>query len=141
METIILNGKEYVLVPIEHYQAPLESPVPPQEATESFLEGFTGGEVSLEPETRVNDNTNIPAPLIRVMTQDSMGEIVEASAKPSTYREKYLKRELTGGDVSQTAKPNPTIITQFKDLPEIEMDKRVSSDKQRFYGPGVEYDF
>lgn len=149
MQTITIDGKEYVLVPKEDLQ-----PINPQRSIST----------SLEPqESLLNDfipesSTSLPfksKPLeiatieeqreaIRVVDATNINEVPKASPKEYEYRKRFVEKNLTTQDIRNLSRPNSGLIRNFSEIPEIKaLDAGrtpSTSTGPSFYGPGVEFD-
>ena len=149
MQTIVIEGKEFVLIPKEDLQ-----PVNPQpvqniqpEPKEAILNDFL-------PEDST-PTISRPKPLeiatieerqeaIRVVDATTLQNVPKATAKESDYRKRFLEKELTANDVRIFKRPNHGLIKNFSEIPEIaELDSGNTPSKSTgpsFYGPGAQFD-
>lgn len=141
MKTITIDGTEYALVPKSQLVA--TQPETPQENLPgSILEDFIGQPVrSYSPTPQiVATPPSVPRDTVRIVDATSKLGIPKAQPKISEYRQRFKNRQLTPFDVVGFAGTNRKMIQDFRDVPEIEVDKRRPESQRFFYGPGIEYD-
>lgn len=152
MQTVILDGIEYVLVPKEQLQPTIAGGVgsqPPQnqasqttqDAPRSPLEDFVDQSVVSTPTKHVDDGLatqDEKKNAIRVVEQSP--SVPKAQPKVYTYREKYLKKELTPADIYVFPKFDAKTLAGNPEDPMIKADAQKPKDQQLFYGPGAQYE-
>ena len=149
MQKIVLDGKEYVLVPSEQLK---EIPQPPKNiedsSTKSILADFleeSSVEIARSPvDDGLMDNKE-KGNAIRVVDnpQDLVvrQEIIyapPAKPKPYAYRERFLKKELLASDIMTFSRLSSTLIAGNPEDPMIKADARKPKEMRLFYGPGGE---
>ena len=149
MQTIILDGKEYALIPKEQLR---EIPQPikniQDSSTKSILDEF------LE-----ESNVEIARPLVddglmdnkekrnAIKVIDNPQDLVvrqeiiyapPAKPKPYEYRERYLKKELLASDIMTFSRISSATISGNPEDPMIKADEKKPKSMRLFYGPGGE---
>lgn len=137
MQTIVLDGKEYVLVPAEQLQ---EVPPKPQE---SALIDFLQDNVPLIDDGLATEKEKQTS--IRVLEGNNLQEIVtnsitapKAHPKPYLYRERYLRKELLPSDIMTFSRMNQSFLDSNPEDPMIKADAKKPRSRQVFYGPSTE---
>ncbi len=154
MQTITIDGKEYVLVPKEQLQ-PVEQPAPsgtetPQDAEISPLNDFMMDAPIAPTETHPDDGlatqdektqsirvTQVPeTPQETVVS--SLPSVPAAQPKKYLYRERFVNKELTAADVVAMPTYHRELLASNPEDPMIQADKRKPKELRLFYGPGTE---
>lgn len=158
MNTIVIDGKEYVLIPKEQLQ-PVETPpvatTPPNASpdnTTSVLEDFMGGGGTSTPPIHPDDGlaTNkekqeaikivLPSPnQTEIVDPSKMVTVPKATPKPSGYRERFINHTLDPNDVSVPLKFSRELLAGNPEDPMIKADSQRPKGDQLFYGPGIQY--
>jgi len=132
MQTITIDGKEYVLIPREQLQ-----PVP--EPAQSVLADFV--ELS---DTYVDDGLSShkdKQAAIQVVEQtnivDEAPTVKKADGKEYEYRTRFLNHELIPSDVFSVNRGVMNAVKRYKDVGSIEADKSRPPEHQMFYGEGL----
>lgn len=140
MNTVIIDGKEYVLIPREQLQ---EKPpqTPPSEPVESVLADFFGGEVVDDGLATHKEKQSAIQVITQPPTQDQVVDVIPG-VRPATpqryaYREKFVRHELTPGDIFAPNTYMFGVVKNYKDVEMIESDKMRPPNKQLFYGEGL----
>jgi hypothetical protein len=144
MQTIIIDGKEYVLVPKEQLQ-PVPTPTPEvvPDSASTPLQDFLGGGGTSTPPLVVDDGlatSEEKKEAIRVVTPSQTVNVPKAQPKTSPYREKFLKKELGPEDVASPPKFHREMLTNNPEDPMIKADAQRPASQRLFYGPGAEFE-
>jgi hypothetical protein len=149
MQTITLDGIEYVLVPKETLQPTIaggvgsQPPVATQDAPRSPLEDFIGESVAPTTQPHVDDGLATQDEkeiAIRVVTPEQTVDVPKAQPKVYDYREKFLKKELMPSDVYATPKYDAKTLAGNPEDPMIKADAQKPASMRLFYGPGAQYE-
>ena len=147
MKTIVIDGKEYVLVPKDELEPVIDDTLTTQDATRSPLDDFDDQSVVLPPAKPIDDGLatqDEKKKSIRVVTQDEIVETLPvappAQPKKYDYRERYLKKELMPSDVLTFSRIDQSLLKANPEDPMIKADANRPKENQLFYGPGVQID-
>jgi hypothetical protein len=126
LQTMVLAGKEYVLVPIEFMpDAPVVSEEPEKHP------------VPLEIATKEEQRESI-----RVVDPGETGKAKPATPKVYGYQERFLKKQILPTDISIVQR-NTDLIKDFQEdsfIKSMDWGNTIPPGKSGFYGPGVEVD-
>lgn len=146
MQTIILDGKEYVLVPREQLRevpqpAQTTPPQPPQTSLDDFLVD-NGTEIVPPPvDDGLADNKEKQG-AIRVVEQEVITaqplSAPPARSRPYEYRQRFLRKEVLPSDIMTFSRLSQSMIDANPEDPFIKADAKKPKSKQLFYGPGSE---
>lgn len=150
MQTITIDGKEYVLVPKEQLREvpkPPENiePDPPQSVLSDFL-GESGMDTPLPPvDDGLQDNKEKQEAIKITIQDDNPQDIVtrgvtapKAQPRPYLYRERFLKKELLPTDIMTFSRMSTTLLEGNPEDPFIKADAKKPKSQRLFYGPGSE---
>jgi hypothetical protein len=70
----------------------------------------------------------------------AVASVPKAAPKPYTYREKFLKKELSASDVVTPPKYNKKLLEGNPEDPMIKADNQKPEGMKLFYGPGIQYE-
>lgn len=152
MQTITIDGKEYVLVPKEQLQ-PVEQPVverteTTQDADSSVLNDFMVDAPIAPTETHPDDGLatqkekekNIR--VIEIPQQEtvvsSLPSVPAAQPKKYEYFERFKNHELTAADIMTFPRIGRDLLANNPEDPLIKADAKRPKSQQLFYGPGNE---
>lgn len=146
MQTVTIDGQEYVLVPKEDLQ-------PAQtvgNARESSQDAFHGGSSILEdfrpvqPVSKPVDDglatQKEKEQAIRIVEDTQSLNVPKAHPRPYSYRQKFVKKELTPADVYALPQFHGELLTGNPEDPMIKSDAQKPKNMQLFYGPGTQYE-
>lgn len=143
MNTVVIDGREYVLVPKDELEIIPPAPVAPVQESTSPLEDFLGyvDDGLATPEEKqsaiqVHTDPNLYSQEPQAYVTETLPVVPPAQPKRYEYREKYLNHEITASDVFALPSYKFGVIKNYVDVPMIEADKKRPKDKQLFYGEG-----
>ena len=147
MQTILIDGKEFVLVPKEDLQPVIQvketiQPETPGDILNDFLPAETTPSSSL-PKPLEIATIEEATESVRIVDATSLINIPQAASKEYEYRKKFLTKTLTPHDV-KTYRPNYALVKDFTEIPEIAALDSGNAPSQStgpsFYGPGPQFD-
>jgi len=150
MRTIVIDGKEYVLVPSEQLREvppePLQETAP--DNAQSVLEDFidpSGMDTQSAPVDDGLATLEEKKQAIHITDQGETQDVVaaplqapKAQPKPYSYRERFLKKKLMPSDIMTFSRIDQDFLDSNPEDPMIKADARLPKSKRLFYGPSTE---
>ena len=147
MQTITLDGVEYVLVPKEQLQPvdqpSIEATQQAPDAPQSVLNDFVDQSVVPPTSKPVDDGLATQSEkenAIRVVEPTATQNVRQAVSRPYAYRQKFIKKELTPADVLARPTYHGELLKGNPEDPMIKSDAQKPKEMQLFYGPGTQYE-
>jgi len=149
MKIVVLDGVEYVLIPKSELlpDQPIEDTLQPPDAPErgsSPLDDFlphpptkSSIDDGLATQDEKENAITIQTPE-QIVVAPKIPNVPKATPQKSSYREKYVKKELTPADVMTFPRYGRSHFTDNPEDPMIKTDANRPKGKQLFYGPGIE---
>ena len=154
MQTVVIDGKEYVLVPKEQLQ-PVETPVnngteTTQDEPGSPLDDFLDTSPVSTPQKPFDDGlaTNaekqnsirvvVPQENPQDTTVSVLPDVPKATPRPYAYRERFIKQELMPADITAQPTFHRELLAGNPEDPMIKADQNKPRELQLFYGPGTQ---
>lgn len=148
MQKIIIDGKEFVLVPSEQLKEvtpePLKNTAP--DPTQSVLEDFLAPDAPMHPDDGLATEEEKQEAIKVTVQSDNPQDIVtggitavpKATPRPYSYRERFLKKQILPSDVMTFSRVDQDFLDSNPEDPWIKADAKLPKHKRLFYGPSTE---